>query len=114
MIKCKQCGACCKAIRLNFDLPDELKNMWVEISEKEAIEINKILIIIKAFVDIGEVKYYNCKMLKDNKCSIHATRPQICRAYPVKNALKIPTCGFFDKNDKLDAQIAIMDKVLNR
>ena len=23
-----------------------------------------------------------CKMLKDNKCSIHLTRPPICRRYP--------------------------------
>ena len=108
-MKCKQCGKCCKGIRLNFEPDSELSQIFEEILEVEAFKLHPVLMI---FSD-KKYKYYNCKMLVDNKCSIHKNKPDICRTYPIKgHSFKDLECGYFNKEDSLDLKLEIAYRIL--
>lgn len=107
--KCKQCGNCCKGIRLNFEPEGILKELFEEITEAEAFKIHPIF---KVFTE-ANAKYYNCKMLIDNKCSIHKNKPQICKDYPIDgHSVKDIDCGYFNKDDLLDLKLGLYNKIL--
>lgn len=111
-MKCNQCGKCCKGIRLDFELDDELKQHFYEIHEKEAFELHPIYIL---FRDTQKnYKYYNCNKLKDGICSIHESKPQICKDYPSQDghSIKDINCGYFNKDDEIDMRLAFMSSVL--
>ena len=110
--KCNQCGNCCRGIRLDFELDSELKKHFVEISEEEAIKLHPVLKLFS--IPESKYKYYNCNKLIDNKCSIHENKPQICKDYPSMDghSIKDIDCGYFDKDDLIDMQLALMNNIL--
>ena len=110
-LKCKICGKCCKALSINFELDADIKDFFEEISRDEAEKINPLNAI---FSDKSN-KFYNCKKLVDNKCSIHDNKPDFCKNYPSNDgrSLKSLGCGFFDEDDKLDIQLWIYNQMLN-
>lgn len=109
-MKCKQCGNCCKGIRIDFELDNELKQHFIEISEEEAIKYHPIFQLFKN----ENHKYYNCNKLINNKCSIHNNKPQLCKDYPNKDGYSIKDieCGYFNKEDDLDIKLLIANKCL--
>lgn len=61
MSKCRQCGGCCRAL-----FPVELVDSEdIERFGKEALE----------YKDGG------CEYLEGNKCSIHETKPKVCKEF---------------------------------
>jgi Fe-S-cluster containining protein len=101
---CKQCGKCCKGIRINFPLDAQLEQILTEISEAEAIQLHSIF---RLFPDSG--KYYNCKMLQENNtCGIHESKPSMCCDFPIAGrSMKDNTCGYFNIEDKFDFVLEI-------
>lgn len=79
MSKCKQCGRCCR-------------DLIVEITHSDILREPKISGHAKLLDGNGKIKYKNdrdkvyrlempCHFLKNNKCSIYPTRPQVCREF---------------------------------
>ena len=118
---CKQCGQCCNtAIYKGGLLYDEIINLinnpLTKESQKEGakdflsvfepITFEKAQKINYKFtVDIlkrlnktsEQVTFFRCKYVtNDNKCSIHETRPNLCRVYPVcyKDGFYFDGCGY--------------------
>ncbi len=111
-LKCRQCGFCCKATMVNGELPDEVKELWYEISFEEAREHHGFNML---FVRNPNIKFYNCKALKNNRCSIHEKRPDICREYPRHGySIKHSKCGFFDPANENDFQVALVAGVMKK
>jgi len=86
-MKCKQCGACCS-------------ELIIEIEHVDVVREPKLLDIAKHLAcgvgDDGEYEYpedkwdrqyrlgtatKSCEMLKNNKCSIYPTRPNLCVSF---------------------------------
>jgi Fe-S-cluster containining protein len=109
---CKRCGMCCRAIVLgatriqleawrghNPDAAFVLKN-WQEISRIEAYQINSHL---THWGPLYRSSFWRCKLLKDNKCTIHDKSPEVCQGFPWYgkaladlpwDPLYSPRCGF--------------------
>ncbi len=75
---CRCCGRCCQHIYVKHG-----KHM---VRDRKQFEKLQLLHRFYTYLDIvGEDEsglIFTCRMLKDNKCSIHLTRPPICRRYP--------------------------------
>ena len=111
MCKCNQCGNCCKGIRINFELDEELKAHFIQITEEDAIKYHPIFALFRD----NSYRYYNCNKLVDNKCSIHNNKPSLCKAYPSMDghSIKDIECGYFDIDDELDLKLLIANKLLS-
>ena len=92
---CLCCGRCCQHIYVKHG-----KNM---VRDRKQFEKLQLLHRFYTYLDIvGEDEsglIFTCKMLKDNKCSIHLTRPPICRRYPQEELFKMggalsENCGY--------------------
>ena len=83
-MECSQCGICCKLFVINLN--------------KEEYESEKYKTIFEEFglMDFEEAELTganllaqhldeSCIYLQDGKCSIHDTRPQVCRAFFCKS-----------------------------
>ncbi len=130
---CLMCGKCCKAIttpytheelvQLANDGQDEAK-VFVEIFKRyNSIDearlavpdhVENILNNLKAAssnFDESKISFYYCPYLTDdNKCSIHATRPDCCRRAPRNGwSLFPPNCGFkgwqFQQKERVKANV---------
>ncbi|MBI9069216.1 MAG: YkgJ family cysteine cluster protein [Salinivirgaceae bacterium] len=65
LIDCTECGNCCQNLR--------------------PIATNEELRVFVEPQNIEKFKYlegFQCKNLKDKKCTIYTTRPEVCRLYP--------------------------------
>ncbi len=80
MDNCNQCGVCCKLFVINLNEEEYQSGRFqtefeefglVEFLEAELTGAN----ILKRRKD------GSCIYLKDTKCSIHQTRPQVCRGF---------------------------------
>ncbi len=115
---CNMCGKCCKAITTPYTHEElvqlakegqEEAKVFVEIFErypsveeaKKAVpdHVENILNQLRKNnpdLDETKVSFYHCPHLtSDNKCSIHATRPDCCRRAPRNGwSLFPPGCGF--------------------
>ena len=71
MLKCKQCGRCCKYLvfQISSDFDKDLKQ-YFETRGFEVLPEKNILI-----------QYNPCPHLKNNKCSIHDHKPELCRRF---------------------------------
>jgi len=100
MSKCKQCGSCCKAIRLGFSDLGELSEMLTLIPKEEAFNIKPNL---KKYHTEG-ANYYNCNKLINNKCTIHENKPGMCKEYPDPHGGSIVStdCGYYNEENLLD------------
>jgi Fe-S-cluster containining protein len=115
-ISCKQCGICCKAIRMMKE--DEKPPFFKEIPKEKAFEVFPV----NELYHNDDVGYYECTSLtEDNKCSIQTTKPDLCRMYPYVKEIdgkKIeqivhPDCAFFNKNDKFDQMVKQIDDLFH-
>lgn len=130
---CKMCGKCCKAITTPYTHEElvELTNqgqeearVFVEIFKKypsindarKAVpdHVENILNQLRKNTpnfDESKVSFYYCPNLtKENKCSIHATRPDCCRRAPRNGwSLFPPECGFkgwqFQQRERVKALV---------
>lgn len=130
---CHMCGKCCKAITTPYSY-DELHKLakngqeeakvFVEVFKRyDSVEdakkavpdhVENILNQLKKNnpnLDESKVTFYFCPYLQeDNKCSIHATRPDCCRRAPRNGwSLFPPDCGFkgwqFLQKEKVKATV---------
>lgn len=103
--KCKKCGMCCRAIRINKSwdeiiameaepIPEELgksitkyndagfiRTFWNPITLEEALEINPHLATWPRY---KENFYYRCTKFdaKTNECTINNLKPHVCKEFP--------------------------------
>jgi len=93
-LKCEKCGACCKSMVLAITKEDiakepRLKEFITPISELDSKKYDFSNRTEKYFLLIGwryegeDRGYKVCPFLKNNRCSIYKTRPEICRSYPI-------------------------------
>jgi len=79
-IKCRQCGACCRGLILEVEVEDAIREPLIAEKARPFKE------------DDGEIYGYclnnregqngfGCFFLVGDKCSIHATRPDLCRYF---------------------------------
>ena len=136
---CKQCGQCCKTsifrYGITYDEIIELINdpktpenqvkgakdflsVFEPISFEEAQKLNykfTVDILKKLNKPKEKVTFFHCKYVtEDNKCSIHKTRPDLCRVYPVvyKDMFYFDGCGYAETARKNWAEIEkIIEKV---
>lgn len=79
--KCDQCGTCCKIFYINLN--------EIEYNSKQYKTVFSDEVVFDDFTEAGECGANfldknddgSCIYLKDNSCSIHAKRPQVCRAF---------------------------------
>ncbi len=100
---CKQRGVCCRniAIQLSsdfwrFSILRRLSIRWYEVLYNfhlKGVDLDTKTLLFK------------CNYLKDNLCSIHKTRPFICRRYPQTSFFStrrfLPGCGYHQKKDTI-------------
>jgi Fe-S-cluster containining protein len=75
---CNCCGECCQHIYVkhgNKVIKTEKQFEYLQLLHRFYTYLEVI-----GSDEIGLI--FSCKMLKDNKCSIHKSRPGICRRYP--------------------------------
>ena len=115
---CKMCGKCCKAITTPYT-----HEKLVELAKEGQEEAQVFVKVFKRYPSLNDAKkavpdhvenilnqikknnpdfnenditfYYCPNLTKENKCSIHATRPDCCRRAP-RNGWSMfpPECGF--------------------
>lgn len=117
--KCQHCGYCC--INSNVLLTKEDINRIKKEVKKDFIELSK-----NGFRIIGTDKK-ECLFHKNNRCSIHNTRPVICQEYPFKVTFLSKNTAYidliyscpavikkeFDKTNKVDFNELVKNKVSN-
>lgn len=137
---CNMCGKCCKAITTPYtyeELVDLAKQgqeearVFVEVfvrynsvDEARAAVPDHVENILRQLrknnpnLDESTVTFYHCPHLTDdNKCSIHATRPDCCRRAPRNGwSLFPPDCGFkgwqFQHKEKVKASVRKLKEYL--
>lgn len=114
---CIMCGKCCRTIFLEMcstheefqkkmELEPENFHYFIPISHEEASQISSEFVegVINHFKQQGrDVGFYRCRFVTDdNMCSIHTTRPDLCRKYPRphRNAVYHPECGYKETAQK--------------
>jgi putative endonuclease len=86
--KCFQCGICCRLFLINLN-EEEYKSGEYKTELKKFGLINDFK-SAKAYGAniLKQNKDGSCIYLKDKKCSIHKTRPQVCREFFCTSKLK--------------------------
>lgn len=137
---CRQCGQCCKIAIFKHGLTYEeinelILNPKTELSQvkgakdflsvfqpvsfEEAQKINykfTVDILKKLNKSKDEVSFFSCRYVTDdNKCSIHNSRPDFCRHYPVcsKDGFFFDACGYREQAVKNWAEIEKILEYLN-
>ena len=136
---CKQCGQCCNVTIFKYgitydEIIDIINNpeskesqvkgakdflsIFEPISFEKAQELNykfTVDILKKLNKPKEKVTFFHCKYLRDdNKCSIHDTRPDLCRVYPVcyKDMFYFDGCGYAETARKNWAEVEkILEKI---
>lgn len=118
---CKMCGKCCRIATYKDGLSYEeilllTNNENEEPSQRTgAIDFLSIFVpyeslddarnaapefvesVLDYFGDTANPTFFHCKYITDdNKCSIHETRPNLCKAYPIPHYRTFynPGCGY--------------------
>ena len=74
-MECSQCGRCCKYIV--FQIPSSIDK-----DLKEYYEVRGFVVLPAQHILL---QYNPCPYLKDNKCSIHDKKPELCRRLDAKH-----------------------------
>jgi uncharacterized protein len=78
-LECEGCGRCCRelsgGVKVTFDEAKRIAD-YLAISNKDFYKT------VKKHADYC-VMAQPCQFLKDNRCSIHAVKPNICLSYPL-------------------------------
>lgn len=77
LLKCRQCGQCCRRIRKVFVAQGDV--------ERIAEYINSTPLAVKRMmhIDDKELMHMPCPFLKDKDCSIQLVKPISCKIYPM-------------------------------
>ena len=137
---CNMCGKCCKAITTPYSWEElvelakqgqEEAKVFVEVfvrydsvDEARAAVPDHVENILNQIrknnpdFDESKVTFFHCPHLtEDNKCAIHATRPDCCRRAPRNGwSLFPPGCGFkgwqFMQKEKVKASVRALKEYL--
>lgn len=137
---CNMCGKCCKAITTPYTYEELLElasegqeeaKVFVEIFERyDSVDdarkavpdhVENILTVLKnnnPNFDESKVTFFHCPHLQeDNKCAIHATRPDCCRRAPRNGwSLFPPDCGFkgwqFQQKERVKSSVRALKEYL--
>ena len=105
---CNMCGKCCKAITTPYS--------WEELVELAKQGQEEAKVFVEVFVRYDSVDEARAAV-PDNKCAIHATRPDCCRRAPRNGwSLFPPGCGFkgwqFMQKEKVKASVRALKEYL--
>jgi Fe-S-cluster containining protein len=97
-ISCNRCGVCCEDIR-SLDPPDLIRSK----SSDPTIDADRraFLIGLEPVEQLDHAWRYRCRHFTRDEtglgvCTIHATRPAICRDYPYGKVVRSwPQCAWF-------------------
>jgi Fe-S-cluster containining protein len=79
--KCKLCGKCCKIFYINLNKKEYNSGKYKTIFENIA-KVKSYKKATKCGANfLAKDKAGNCVYLKNNICSIHKTRPQVCKDF---------------------------------
>lgn len=88
MKKCSECGVCCTLFLINLSEKEYYSKKYKTQLEKFAsIDDFKLASDCGANI-LKQKKDGSCCYLKKNKCSIHKTRPEVCREFFCDSKLK--------------------------
>ena len=80
---CIQCGNCCKHYR-KVEITKEDKARWESQGRRDILR----------YVCRNNMNIKKCPFLRDNKCSIHDTKPEMCKGFPFHmSQLRHVRCG---------------------
>jgi Fe-S-cluster containining protein len=86
--KCTQCGLCCSMFLVNLSKDEYYSGRYKTEHEKYGV-INNFTKVIECGANILKKKNSGeCFYLKNNRCSIHKSRPQVCRDFFCNSKLK--------------------------
>lgn len=110
-LTCGMCGACCRTIALTYS-PEDINKMYEDVLKKIAagekmdwaeydvyfIKTNFISMsrqaaeVINPKMKLWEenLYFYRCTKLERNLCTVHKSRPRLCRFYPLPVDTEIP------------------------
>ena len=86
--KCSQCGLCCRLFLVNLTKEEYQSGKYKTQFEKYGLIDNFHKAISCGANLLKQKKDGACIYLKKNKCSIHATRPQVCKEFFCTSKLK--------------------------
>ncbi len=85
-MKCKQCGSCCKEIKVKSGR-DLYERKGKIIIPKKTPENSDIFFIGTNWIFVRRASdnrmVFNCPHLKNNKCLIQGIKPKVCANYPM-------------------------------
>ena len=79
-IECRQCGNCCKVFRPQLT-PQDIVRLAGHLGIPEEEFVAEYIVEYEA----GKGQFFKCApcpFLRDNACTVHPGRPDVCRAYP--------------------------------
>jgi Fe-S-cluster containining protein len=79
--KCFQSGRCCKIFLINLTEEEYKSGKYKTHGSEFGITEDFKEAEISGANTLEQKEDGSCVYLKDNKCSIHATRPKVCRAF---------------------------------
>ncbi len=106
LLTCNQCGKCCIEYGSDIIAAKEDIERWLDDGEKRILSLMRVAVFIGdealmlrgdrlLFMEPSKIRFNsgelwfasdgkrlsNCPWLDENKCSIHHTKPAICRSY---------------------------------
>lgn len=78
---CTQCGVCCRIFQINLNKTEYESGKYRTQLEKYKFTGNFAQAQACGATIVKQKKDGSCFYLKNNKCSIHETRPQVCRPF---------------------------------
>lgn len=79
--KCSQCGLCCKLFLINLSEKEYLSGKFNTQLQKFDIISNFRKAVSCGANILAQKSGGSCIYLENNNCSIHKTRPQVCRKF---------------------------------
>ena len=109
-MSCKMCGECCTQFAVDISYSDVLR--WNHEGRRDIlnqVSWNKVSKHLPPTLYFYRTLYKIhgksvCPFLKDNKCSIHSTKPLVCRITPYVDS-KFKFCPNFSNITKKDEEL---------
>jgi len=113
--KCEMCGECCKHTHYEITIGGQplLVGLQIQLDETDFLRSRGMVLLpqigggMKGDKRFRPKKVYtyqmvtdSCPLMSANKiCSIHLSRPRVCRAYPIQDqAIPDPRCTFLKRH----------------
>ena len=78
---CFQCGVCCRLFQINLNKEEYKSGLYRTQLEKFKFTGNFVQAEACGATIVKQKNSGACYYLKENKCSIHKIRPQVCRPF---------------------------------